>query len=272
MNYKKITIPASEPQGDILIALLSGLGYEGFETTHTHIHAYINEAGFDGAALNDLLKMQNATAEIASLETKNWNEEWERNFQPVTVEGFCTVRADFHDLKLTTPYEVIITPKMSFGTGHHATTQLMMEAMKDIYFSGKKVLDFGTGTGILAILAAKLGAANIKAIDNEEWACENTCENVLRNGAKNIDVRMGSIEQVHETGFDVLLANINRHILLRYMQQMFDAVCEGGHALLSGILAEDKEMIADAANKAGFHVSGFTVRNNWLLVKLYKSL
>ena len=272
MNYKKISIPVAESQSEIFVALLSDMGYEGFETTETQLFAYIKEPDFNQMALQELLKTQHATAEVVSLEAKNWNEEWERNFPPVTVEGFCTVRADFHQPESTTPYEIVINPKMSFGTGHHATTQLMMEAMKDLDFEGKKVLDFGTGTGILAILSAKLGAAAIVAVDNEEWACENTQENAHRNNVNLIDIYFGSLEQVPETGFDIVLANINRHILLHYMPQLFDAAGKGGFTLLSGILLEDQELITTAAKNAGFEVKDIQLRNNWLMVKLYKAL
>lgn len=270
MNYKKVSISADETQCDILIALLTEMGYEGFESTDTQLHAYISETDFDLYALNKLLNTRQVTAEIASIEAKNWNEEWEKNFQPVVVERFCTIRAGFHEIKVNTPFEIIITPKMSFGTGHHATTQLMLEGMREIDFTGKVVLDFGTGTGILGIMASQLGASNIIAIDTEEWSCENAADNASRNNIVNMKVCIGSLEQVSESGFDVLLANINRHILVEYMTDMCKKLKPGGLLLLSGILKSDELIIRESAQSEGFTFVDMQVKGDWLMTKFKK--
>ena len=270
MNYVRITIDCKEPESEILIALLADMNYEGFETADTYIHAYINEQAFDPQALATLLEAQGVTASISNIEKRNWNEEWERNFQPVIVEGFCTVRADFHQIDINTPFEIVITPKMSFGTGHHATTQLMMEAMRQTNFTGKRVLDFGTGTGILAILAAMLQAAEIHAVDNEEWACENARENAMRNLVPHIKTLLGSLENVKEENIGVLLANINRHVLISYMDLMYSKIVAGGLLLLSGILNEDELIIRERAAEAGFKFIESKGRGNWLLMRFLK--
>jgi ribosomal protein L11 methyltransferase len=201
---------------------------------------------------------------------QNWNELWESNFEPVIIEGLCTIRADFHHITVTTPYEIIITPKMSFGTGHHATTHLMMEAINHFGVKGQKVLDFGTGTGVLAILAEKLGAASITAIDNDEWAVANALENVVANGCKHIEVMQGSLEQVAETNFNVILANINRHILMEYMDSLHDKLAPQGMILMSGLLEDDEKIIVDAAANVGLQNKSVTRRNGWISLMFSK--
>jgi ribosomal protein L11 methyltransferase len=202
------------------------------------------------------------------IQPQNWNAAWEAGFSPVIVPGFCTVRADFHEPVNDTPYEIVITPKMSFGTGHHATTRLMMAAMRGMDFNAKRVLDFGTGTGILAILASKLGAREITAIDNDEWSVENSLENVAANGAQNISVLNGSLEITEGVPpFTIILANINRHILLQYLQQMKAIIVDGGELLLSGILQEDEQIITQAALNVGFRRAAISTEGDWIALK-----
>lgn len=257
-------------KAELLIALLSENGFEGFETKEGELLAYIPESDFDEKQLRALLQEQEVSADITDVGMKNWNEEWESNFQPVIVEDFCTVRADFHDMEVKTPYEIVITPKMSFGTGHHATTQLMMEAMKYLDFNGKAVLDFGTGTGILAILASKLNAKHITGVDNEDWAWENAQENTMRNHTDNVAVRLGSLVQVPETGFDILLANINRHILLEYMAMMAGKLNTGGTLLLSGILKSDEDILKQAVEAEGLKWKRTNVKGDWIMMQIQK--
>jgi ribosomal protein L11 methyltransferase len=195
---------------------------------------------------------------------QNWNAQWEAGFEPVTVPGFCTVRAHFHAPAKGVPYEIVITPKMSFGTGHHATTRLMMMQMQHLNLAGKEVLDFGTGTGILAILAEQLGARRVLAIDNDEWSVENTTENLERNNCSRTEIVQGSLEVIGDQTFDVVLANINRHILLHYMQQLFACTRAGGQLLMSGLLLADRQVATDAALEAGFREAGFAEQGGWI--------
>ncbi len=267
MQYIKVTVHYSaEGMGDILVARLADMGYEGFEEGDGVVMAYIPADAYAEAELRQLMQELGLSFDTEIIEPRNWNEVWESAIQPVVVEGFCTVRAHFNTEPVNTPYEIIITPKMSFGTGHHATTQLMMMGMKNMDLAGNSVLDFGTGTGVLAILADKLGASEILAIDNDEWSVENTQENIERNSAGGIEVALGSLENVKKEGFDVILANINRHILLQYMQALVGKIKPGGILLMSGLLTDDEGVIREAATGAGFTILSVDQRNGWISI------
>ncbi len=254
---------------DILLARLSDIGYEGFEEMETGLSAYITEANFEEQIVAGILSEYALSYSVNTIEEQNWNAQWEESFQPVIVPDFCTVRAHFHDMVVTTPYEVVITPQMSFGTGHHATTMLMMMQMQHLEFADKTVLDFGTGTGILAILAEKLGAGNIIAIDNDEWSYRNALENIERNLCKRVAVSQGSLEDV-DGCFDVVLANINRNILLSYMGSLSAHLNSGGYILMSGLLKEDKGIIVAAANSTGLNFLHMDEMNNWIVLLFQK--
>jgi ribosomal protein L11 methyltransferase len=264
MDHKLIQIDNVTPDlAAVLIALLADAGYEGFEEKDNQLLAYIGAGKFDRTALAAILSDFSVQYSETDIAKTNWNEEWERNFPPVIIEDFCTVRAHFHHLPVRTQYEIVVTPKMSFGTGHHATTRLMMLTMRNIDFNGKSVFDFGTGTGILAILASMLGAQKVDAADNDEWSYENAKENVANNNVRNVEVRLGSID-AFEGGYDILLANINRHILLEFMPVLFDKTVASGLVLMSGLLEEDRDVIVTNAVAAGFsYLSGSTL-NNWI--------
>jgi ribosomal protein L11 methyltransferase len=267
MQYYKIGFNTTEQElKDVLIAILGELEYEGFEETEDALFAYIEEKKFDKDKLEEIAGQYGLSFDITSIPQQNWNISWEQNFQPVIVNGFCTVRADFHKIKVETPYEIVITPKMSFGTGHHATTQLVMTEMQHIDFKGKAVFDFGTGTGILAILSEMLGAKSVLAIDNDEWSYENVIENIERNHSTNITVKKGSIEDIGNYKYDMILANINRHILLHYMKMMYEKTEKDGNILMSGILTEDVEIVQKAAEKEGFLFVKRAELNNWVLL------
>jgi ribosomal protein L11 methyltransferase len=267
MYYQVCFYTTDEALKEMIIALLSDDGYEGFEEVDDALMAYIAEADFDNEQLNEFSRSYSLSFEVKTIEKQNWNESWEKNFQPVIVEGFCTVRADFHDIEVTTPYEIVITPKMSFGTGHHATTFLVMQKMQELDFNGKKVLDFGTGTGILAILAELLGGARVNAVDNEEWAFLNSKENCERNQCNKISLSHGSLEDVEQIQYDIILANINRHILLQYMNRVAALLVTGGVLLLSGILKEDEGIITEAASAAGLKKYAVKEMKNWLVIE-----
>lgn len=265
MQYIKVSFDvASQQQSDMLIAMLADAGFDGFEELAGQLYAYIEQPRYHEAELDAITVTLDAeyTAEIVP--AQNWNALWESNFQPVVVDDFCTIRADFHDIEVTTPYDILITPKMSFGTGHHSTTQLMMMLMRDVTLKEASVLDFGTGTGVLAILAELLGAGDILAIDNDEWCVENANENVLRNNCSHITVQKGSLDEISFVKNDVILANINRHILLQYMDGLYKRLNIGGVIIMSGLLTSDRDIITEAAESAGFTLIKMQEQMNWI--------
>lgn len=271
MQYQKVILFTKETSmREILIARLAVEGYDGFEEMDDALHAYIPTNDFELETLQLLAAEYQFPYTVEAIGEQNWNAEWEKNFQPVLVDDFCTVRADFHQLDVATTYEIIITPKMSFGTGHHATTRMMVANMRYIDFARKSVLDFGTGTGILAILAEKMGATDIAAIDNDEWAYENTKENIGRNACRHIIASHGSLEQLPPRHYDVVLANINRHILLNYMQDMYMLTNSGGKVLISGLLTEDEPVIRLSAEQAGYKYVKTDSYNNWICIEYEK--
>lgn len=255
---------------EILIAELAEAGYDSFEEEGKHLVAYCAEDAFDEANVCDIATQYSIEYSIQYIEEQNWNAVWEQDFKPVIVEDFCAIRADFHEIPVNVAHDIIITPKMSFGTGHHATTRLMIKQMKDMDINNRSVLDFGTGTGVLAILAARLGATSITAIDNDEWSYENTIENIGRNDVNNIKVAKGSLDIVAQEHYDIILANINRHILLEYMQDMYDLLNDNGVIVMSGILAEDKSVVLKKACDAGFKGDKTTAEDNWISIMLIK--
>lgn len=271
MQYVKVTFKnISQDTSDMLIAMLAAAGYDGFEEEAASLLAYIEMPRFHKEELESIATEYDAAFETETIPAQNWNALWESNFQPVIVADFCTIRAHFHDIVVTTPYEIIITPKMSFGTGHHATTQLVMQLMRDTDLKGALVLDFGTGTGVLAILAEMLGAAGITAIDNDEWSVDNATENTTRNNCSRITVLQGSIEDVSKETVGVILANINRHILLQYMGELYDRLATGGTIIMSGLLVADREIIVDAATAQGFLFKKIMEQSGWIALLFEK--
>jgi len=272
MNYTKISFSvADQNTKDTLMALLSDTAFEGFEETAEGLNVYIEKPSLDMDEINAVSNQLNVSYTTEEIAKRNWNEEWEKNFEPVIINGFCSVRADFHPKPENVEYDIVITPKMSFGTGHHATTASMMTFMKELDFKGKHVFDFGTGTGILAILAEQLGAAAVLGIDNDEWSIENAKENCDRNNATKVDIQISPIESLEKAAqFDIILANINRHILLQYMDDMFALLKAGGTLLLSGILPEDISMIMESATTTGFKYEKEMIENNWVCMQFGK--
>lgn len=268
MSYIAITIRAAAAQTDLLIAQLSELKYEGFEEQPDALIAYIPAADFDEAALREQLEAHGVTYTKETIQPVNWNAVWESNFQPVQVDSFCGIRAEFHPPFDPQPeYEIIITPKMAFGTGHHATTASMIKLMEQLDFKGKRVFDFGTGTGILAILAEMMGAAAIDAIDYDEWSVNNTLENIAANGMSKVKVWQADNLDAITGKYDILLANINYNILMKFMGDMYRLLVPGGKLLLSGILPTDEENITAAAVSAGFTREGRIEKDNWLALR-----
>ena len=256
-------LSADQAEKDLLIAQLADLGFDAFEETEEGLHAFIANADFDEAALKALLDKQDYAQTV--IPKQNWNQLWESNFEPVQVEDFVGIRAGFHQAIEGVIHEIVITPKMSFGTGHHATTYLVMKAMRDLDFKAKSVLDFGSGTGILAILAEKLGAYSVLAIDNDDWCIENSLENLVINQTQVIRVEKADSAALLDQ-YDLILANINKHIILENMDHLGKALAKEGTILLSGLLVEDEADILAACAKNGWKHLFTNTRNGWIVL------
>ncbi len=278
MHYLRITIPAADPSiQEILIARLTDLGYEGFEQLDGSLQAFLPEGAFDAAALDELLSRWQLVATRERLEERNWNEEWEKNFHPVVVGDFCAIRAFFHDPIPGVSHELIITPKMSFGTGHHDTTYMMIQAMEQLDFKGKKVLDFGTGTGILAILAERLGAGEVTAIDHDDWCIDNAKENMVINHCTRISVVKadalagpGAADSSPGPVYDVILANINKNIILSQLPVAGQHLKIGGVIVWSGLLPDDEKEVRDEAARNNLPISVKMTKGSWICLKSEK--
>jgi ribosomal protein L11 methyltransferase len=269
-NYIHIKFqPVSKEQQEILVAQLSELGFEGFEEGLNYISAYIPEEQYNERETYNLVTGTETTITKETIAPRNWNAEWEQNFQPVIIDEFCGIRAHFHEPLQKVQHEIIITPKMSFGTGHHATTYLMIQNMQQLSFTGKKVLDFGTGTGVLAILAERLGAASVTAIDNDEWSINNAEENIALNHCSNIALSKAESLQM-STEFDIILANINKHVLLANMAGIKQHLTLDGVVIMSGLLAGDRPDIEKSAANNGLSVIDCKMRGDWICLLFKK--
>jgi ribosomal protein L11 methyltransferase len=253
----------SQNEKDILIAELAEMGFEGFEEQRATLKAFIPSDHFDQENFTALMADAGATYSTTIIEEENWNAVWESGFEPVIVNDFCAVRADFHQPVDRVRHEIVITPKMSFGTGHHATTYMMIEQMEQIDFKNKTVFDFGTGTGVLAILADRCGASTVIAMDNDDWSIENAAENVLRNRSKKVRV-IKDDRITNERRYDVILANINRHVIVHQLKAIVEAVHKHGIILMSGLLAEDEADIHQLASGLGLSLRNKMEQHNWI--------
>lgn len=266
MEYKKVIFPDTEGKNDILIAILSGINFDSFEEKENELIAYIEEIHFNIDELNSSLSilpsMQDLKFEIADLENKNWNAIWESSFKPVVIDEKCTIRASFHE-KATTEYEIEIEPKMAFGTGHHATTNMMISFMLNLDFKNKTVLDFGSGTGILSVLAEKLQAKSIFANDVEEPAFENLAVNATLNNCSLISNNLGGVEVVPDMKYDIILANVNTKALSENLHLLKEKMHDETIIMLSGILIEQKEIILDICKNLDFHLLETKEQNKW---------
>ena len=271
-NYLEFhfTIDPVQPASEILIAELGYLGFESFVENDDGITAYIPEEEYEEDLLANVHIIQEEDFKI-SYETKeiervNWNEEWEKNFTPILVDEICSVRAPFHE-KPDTQFDIVIEPKMSFGTGHHATTHMMSQHILKNDWEGKSVLDMGSGTGVLAILTAMKGAKSIDAIDIDNWCYLNTLENISRNDCEHINVEEGGAELLEGRKYDMILANINLNILLRDLPVYEKCLTPDGSIFLSGFYQADLPAIKKACKKLGLYFVENIEKNDWVAAK-----
>lgn len=277
MNYIEIDFSLEPllPAREVLVAELAELGFESFDEAETGVKAYIQEDQWNESLLENLM-----TADIEGLqwswskhviEATNWNAEWEKNFEPIVVDDKCLIRAPFHNVNEQYDYVITIEPKMSFGTGHHNTTYLMVSEMLGIDFKNKVVLDMGSGTGVLAILAEQLGAQDVDAIDIDEWAFENAKENMNRNLVSHIQCFQGGAELLSGKKYDVILANINRNILLADMVSYANALITDGVILFSGFYSQDIPLLIEEGRKHGLQEKGNRSKGEWCLLHMIKT-
>ncbi|MDO4763031.1 MAG: 50S ribosomal protein L11 methyltransferase [Flavobacteriaceae bacterium] len=260
------------PWNEILMAELINIGFDSFTEEQDGILAYIPKDLFQEQELMDLGLLQHEEVKISytyqEMPNINWNEEWEKNFSPINVEGQVLIRAEFHESQ-NTPYEVVIQPKMSFGTGHHATTYLMIQQMLGMNFEAKKVLDMGCGTSILGIFAKQKGAKEVLAIDIDSWAVENSQENAERNSVE-VRVEQGTAENLGVEKFDIILANINRNILISDIPTYVSVLENGGQLLLSGLCFFDVEDILEVCQEQNLVLKNKIQKEEWVSLLLEK--
>jgi ribosomal protein L11 methyltransferase len=279
MNYYELLFTIMSPEDhhrDLLIDELAGLGFDTFEETDMGFKAYIPSEDFDKGQVDGVLDLYSNTIsfsyEVNLIPQKNWNEVWESNFNPIKVGDQIYVRATFHEAKPEFPYEIVIDPKMAFGTGHHDTTCLMMSSMLEADMKSKSVLDMGCGTGILAILASKLGAAQLTAIDYDMLCYKSTFENTALNQVKGVHIICGSKDDIPNEEYDVILANINRNILTDQMDRYSEVLKPGGEIYFSGFYEHnDLDIIKEEAQQQGLSYVSHKTANHWVAAKFVKA-
>ena len=276
--YKvKFTLaPCLAYECDILAALLADVGFESFEQTEDGVDAFVKKELWDKDPVSDVIKSYDFEAKIDFSEElvvgQDWNEEWEKHyFNPIVFEDKCVIHSSFHKDFPRLQYDIVIDPKMAFGTGHHETTSLMIKRILDAEMTGKSVLDMGTGTGVLAILSAMVGAANVVGVEIDPPAYENAVANAQLNGHPEIDLRLGGAETVTESNsFDFVLANINRNIITADIDRYASALKVGGEMMLSGFYVDDVPVVEAAANKCGLERVSVIEKNRWANLQLVK--
>ena len=285
MNYIEYNIHVTGPEeGEIVIAELSDMGFESFSdylpdgfmpgagSVKCYIPANIEADSSNHTRIQNYLYNEGYPYEREEIQQQNWNAEWESQYEPISIQGgTCYIRAPFHPAH-SAPYEIVIMPKMSFGTGHHATTYLMAEQMLALDFNGASVLDMGSGTGILSILAAMRGAVVVDAVDIDEWAYENCLENIQTNNVQTVVCPiLGDVAAIHGKVYDIILANINRNILLNDMAQYTESLRKGGLLLVSGILDLDVDTLVGHARKLGLTATATNTRDGWAQITFQKA-
>lgn len=259
-----------EDKKDILLGWLTQWDFIGMQEEEDSLKVYFEEEKFFKVEIENLARLTGCELQLKKIEDQNWNTEWESNFKPLKVADFCGIRAAFYPPFENVKYDLIITPKMAFGTGHHATTAMMIEAISQMSIQNKTILDFGCGTGILSILASKMGAKKIQAIDNDQWAIDNARDNIKENKCSQINISNLRPEEIH-TQFDCIFANINRNVLLSNMNTLHALTGEEGYLLVSGFLVgEDEIKIKSAASDLGFKVKSSLRKKEWSAVLFQK--
>lgn len=272
MEYAEISIDIgvlNDELTDIIVAELGDAGFESFYEQNSQLMAYIPASAYDETVIRQLAAQYDFTYSHKNIARQNWNAVWEANFNPVFIDNYCQIRAPFHSPAPGFQHEVIIEPKMSFGTGHHATTCLMIKLMKTIDLHGKTILDMGCGTGVLGIMAAKTGAKHIHGIDIDQWAVENTRENAEKNNIGHFTVEKGTAEQINGY-FDVILANINRNILMQDMQTYAGHLHKNGYLIISGFYEEDARALEAVAARNKLEKITHQTGDKWLAM-LFKA-
>ncbi|TCO88600.1 ribosomal protein L11 methyltransferase [Bacteroides heparinolyticus] len=280
MKYLEFTFqttPCTEVVNDVLSAVLAEAGFESFVEQTDGINAYIQKALYNESALKEALAEfplpdVNIEYNYTEAEDRNWNEEWEKNFfQPIVIDNRCVIHSTFHKDVPQAEYDIVINPQMAFGTGHHETTSLIISELLDSDLQEKSLLDMGCGTSILAILARMRGATPCTAIDIDEWCVRNSLENIELNRVDNIDVFQGDASSLKDKGpFDIIIANINRNILLNDMKHYVSRMNQGGSLLMSGFYANDIPAIQAEAEKNGLHLIHHCEKNQWAVVLFRK--
>lgn len=269
-TYNKIIFfTENQVASEILMSQLEDEEFYAFEIEENYLAGYIECENLNEKILQQILG-DKIRYRIESIKEENWNAQWERSFEPVIIEDYVAVRAQFHQPVTGVKHEIVITPRMSFGTGHHATTLLMVREMKKMKFRGKRVIDFGTGTGLLAILAEISGAASILAIDNDHWSIENATDNITENNCSKITL-IEAADLTNAPVSDIILANINKNILLKHAEMIAGHLAKSGDLLLSGIMTEDEQDLVVAFDIPGMKLISSNTEGEWIVLHLQKS-
>jgi len=274
-QFIKVTISCPTNLFEILIAELSEIGFDSFQEKENELEGFVGEAILDKNKLQDILKKYSLedTDNTEIVPNVNWNEEWEKNFDPIEIDSRVQIRASFHEQKSDYEYDIVINPKMSFGTGHHATTYLIIKEQLSIDHNGMKVLDVGTGTGILSIFASKLGAASIVATDIDDWCIQNCRENFKLNNTQNFEIYKGTLNNLTlANDFDLVIANINKNVLLGELPTYVDKIKAGGLLIISGFYSDDNKDLLDLAKQNKLNPVRVKNHNNWSMMVLSKDL
>ena len=271
MDFITIHVKCAQHFTDVLISELFEIGFDSFQELDNGFEGSCNEEVFDEKKVNAILSQYaEVTFEIKEQEKINWNAEWEKNYDPIIVDKRCIIRASFHDPRPDFEYEIIVTPKMSFGTGHHATTWQILHHQLDLDHVDKKVLDVGTGTGILAVMACKRGASALIATDIDDWCIENSNENFSLNDVRDVQLIQGQIDKVEQKDFDIIIANINKNVLLEQIGSYAERLTSHGELILSGFYEEDIPELIAKGEEFSLKKRKHTIKDRWAMLVLNK--